>query len=610
MPFEIHDTDGVRLGQFQPATEDARELLFDITKNLQGRSGVLRLVQPPEGKMAYERATWSPFGIRGGAAQLDTTRFVQKLFYSAYQPAIDRLSEGEEKIQKQELLDKLVVEFTQAADEKNHLFGKTTLRTYFNRAERELTSEPHRLQVAEGHAAQDNNLFLRRIVEDKAADSHSSVLPVLPDIHDFDQAGNHRPPVVVHQPNEELPNLQSVHPQQDHLTQTLLIQQPVVVRLLPPFTPTKNSSSTTLFQSITGLDLRSAKSFDKGGMGEVFEVPSQNGTAPQIFKKLLIKYDSDITKSLIANDLRNMDGTSIYLQSGSQSIPGLVAATDIFIAAFENNSGVVEYHHVPLNNPPEAKRYLRELQKNNSIAVVGQLMPKAKGRSLDGLDLTGPSPERVAHRQAIAQQMMTTLHAYTKRGFADRDIKPDNLIYDEGTRTLAKIDNGLMVKFSKDPSKRTFGKGPSGTTCYLAPQKFSKYGPEVDAYELAMTLAEIKYGTDFIDAASERYANPRKLSGGIDPNYGKIRNKPGFSKDTEFVFLAKFAQSKNRHKIMNQVQDDLKKNDPEAKFIEKLMEISFTKPNFAVPGGRQEIYADYYRNLDDLMNDPYLKQNP
>jgi serine/threonine protein kinase len=607
MPFEIHDTDGVRLGQFQPATEDARELLFDITKNLQGRSGVLRLVQPPEGKMAYERATWSPFGIRGGAAQLDTTRFVQKLFYSAYQPAIDRLSEGEEKIQKQELLDKLVVDFTQAAVEKNHLFGKTTLRTYFNRAERELTSEPHRLEVAEGRAAQDDTLFLARIVEDKAADSQPSLVP---DIDHFDQAGNYHPPVVVHQPNQELPNLQSVHPQQDHLPQPLLTQQPVVVRLLPPFTPTKNSSSTTLFQSITGLDLRSAKSFDKGGMGEVFEVPSQNGTAPQIFKKLLIKNDSDITKSLIANDLRNMDGTSIYLQSGSQSIPGLVAATDIFIAAIEKNSGVAEFHHVPLNNPPEAKRYLRELQKNNSIAVVGQLMPKAKGRSLDGLDLTGPSPERVAHRQAIAQQMMTTLHAYTKRGFADRDIKPDNLIYDEGTRTLAKIDNGLMVKFSKDPSKRTSGKGPSGTSRYLAPQKFSKYGPEVDAYELAMTLAEIKYGTDFIDAASERYANPRKLSGGIDPNYGKYRNKPGFSKDTEFVFLAKFAQSKNQHKIMNQVQGDLKKNDPEAKFIEKLMEISFTKPNFAAPGGRQEIYADYYRNLDDLMNDPYLKQNP
>jgi serine/threonine protein kinase len=607
MPFEIHDTDGVRLGQFQPATEDARELLFDITKNLQGRSGVLRLVQPPEGKMACERATWSPFGIRGGAAQLDTTRFVQKLFYSAYQPAIDRLSEGEEKIKKQQLLDQLVVDFTRTAGEKDHLFGKATLRTFFNRAEQELTSELDRLEVAEGRAAQDNNRFLPRIVEDKAADSQPSVVP---DIDHFDQAGNYHPHVVVHQPNQELPNLQSVHPQQDHLPQPLLIQQPVVVRLLPPFTPTKNASSTTLFQSITGLDLRSAKSFDEGGMGEVFEVPSQNGTAPQIFKKLLIKYDSDITKSLIANDLRNMDGTSIYLQSGSQSIPGLVAATDIFIAAFENNSGVAEYHHVPLNNPPEAKRYLRELQKNNSIAVVGQLMPKAKGRSLDGLDLTGPSPERVAHRQAIAQQMMTTLHAYTKRGFADRDIKPDNLIYDEGTRTLAKIDNGLMVKFSKDPSKRSFGKGPSGTSCYLAPQKFSKYGPEVDAYELAMTLAEIKYGRDFIDAASERYANPRKLSGGIDPNYAKYRNQPAFSKGTEFVFLAKFAQSKKRHKIMDQVQDDLKKNDPEAKFIEKLMEISFTKPNFAAPGGRQEIYADYYRNLDDLMNDPYLNQNP
>lgn len=493
--------------------DQARQSLFDITRSLQGRHGVLCIIEPGEGSqdsISYELATWGLNRKRDRADDLlNATAFVQKQFANAYQPVIDRMPAGPEKKEKQEILDLLLRDFTQTALRKNSQFGKTTMREFFNRAETAFTSEAERLTIADGRAGQEGEFKPRGVFEG------------VPDIDDFDENGDYHPPVVV-PPHQEIPfqppqsqqlpaevnlpeqhlNSHPVDPQRNSLLQPPLIQQPAAVRVLPTFTPTKNSSKTALFQSITGLDLSSAKSFSEGGMGEVFDVPSQNGAAPQILKNLKLKGDSNIKNFFIAKDLRNKDGTAVYLQSHSQSIPGLVAATDLFIVACDKKSASQEYHHVPLNNPPEAKKYLRDLQKTNHIAVVGQLMPKAEGRSLDRLDLKGSDPKKGVHRKAIAQQLMTTLHAYTTLGYTDCDIKPDNAIYDTKTMKVQKIDQGLMVKFSKKDSKRLFATGVKGTPSYLAPQKFNnRYGPEVDAYEMAMTLAKIKYGSAFYQSS-------------------------------------------------------------------------------------------------------------
>lgn len=103
-----------------------------------------------------------------------------------------------------------------------------------------------------------------------------------------------------------------------------------------------------------------------------------------------------------------------------------------------------------------------------------------------------------------------------------------------------------------------------------------------------------------------RYSDPKHFEKGIDPQYDNFRNLYG-TRDSELVYLAKFAQSKDGFPIMDQVQTDIRINDPEAKFIERLMEISTTKPNFAAVGGRKTIYAEYYKKLNALMKDPYLQ---
>jgi serine/threonine protein kinase len=603
MPIEIPDTGGVRLGQFRPATEDARQLLFDITKSLQGRSGVLRLVQPSEGNMAYERARWSPFGSRGGAAQRDTTQFVQKLFYSAYQPAIDRLPEGEQKKQQQELLDRLVVDFTQTAGEKNHLFGKATLRTFFNRAELELTSEPDRLQVAEGRAAQDNQRFLPRIVEDKVVASQPSVVP---DIDDFDKDGNYRPPnpKPLIGPQQVEPPMVNPLPQ-PLIAEPLLASAPVpFVRVLPSFQSASSHDLNALIQSTIGFDLSQARAFDKGGMAQVFKVPADGANPPCILKQALPKGEIRL------KSLREYDATAIYLSNEKgRSIPGIVRSTDLFVAA-QPPGGPRTFHHIPLANYPEAKRHFRQLaQPGHELFVVAQVMPFVEGRSLDRPDLTGP--KNAAPRHNIARQLLQTVHALHHNGYLDRDIKPDNLIYNAADGTLSKIDNGMMVKFSKNPLKTTKATSLSGTPDYLAPHKLQNkqgYGPEADLYETAMTLARIKYGEGFLNAAVHRFEN-QKIRHGLSREFEEIQKK--YPQMSYLKTLVIFAETKDPtlQPTCNALLNDLR-NDPETIFIDKLFTAAMTsKPDYSRyhQTGRQEIYADYYRNLDALMNDPWLK---
>lgn len=602
MPIEIPDTSGVRLGQVRPETEDARRLLFDITKNLQGRSGVLRLVQPGAGNMAYERATWSPFGVRGGAVQRDTAQFVQQLFYSAYQPGIERLPEGEEKIQKQQLLDRLVVEFTRTVAEKNHLFGKATLRTFFNRAEHELTSELDRLEVAEGRAGQDRNHFLPRIVEDKPATKQSEVVP---DIDDFDKDGHYRP---LQNPSAHpVVQTQVVDPiRQMPAAEVVLAPVPVpVVRLLPPFQSSSSSNLNELIRSTIGFDLSKAKAFDKGGMAQVFKVPANSASPPRILKQALPKGEIRI------KSLREYDATAIYLNNDQgQGIPGIVRSTDLFVAV-QPPGGPRTFHHIPLANYPEAKRHFRQLaQSGDQIVVVAQLMPFVDGRSLDQPNLTGPA--NAPQRKTIAQQLLTTVHALHQNGYLDRDIKPDNLIYDAAHRTLSKIDNGMMVKFSKNPQKMTQATSLSGTPDYIAPQKLQNrkgYGPEADLYETAMTLARIKYGEGFLDAALHRFENSN-YKNGLSQEFESIRKK--YPQMSYLKTLLMFAEAKDstHQPTCEAFLKDLRKKDPETEFIDKLFTAAMTsQPDYSKyrQAGREEIYADYYQNLNTLMNDPWLK---
>lgn len=551
--------------------------------------------------MAYERARWSPFGIRGGAAQLDTTQFVQKLFYSAYQPAIARLPEGVQQ-QKQELLDRLVIDFTSTACEKNQLFGKATLRTFFNRAELELTSEHDQLQVAEGRAAQDNNPFRPRNVEDNEVAAQPIVVP---DIVNNDRDGNYLPPnsKPLIGPQQVGPPMVNPLPQ-PHVAEPLLASAPVpFVRVLPPVQSTSSHNLNDLIQSTISFDLSQAMAFDKGGMAQVFKVPADGSNPPRILKQALSKGQTRL------KSLRVYDATAIYLSNEKgQSIPGIVRSTDLFVAA-QPTRGPRTFHHISLANYTEAKSHFRQLaQSGHELFVAAQVMPFVEGSSLDRLDLT--EPKNAAPRHKIARQLLQTLHALHHNGYIDRDIKPENLIYNAADETLSKIDNGMMMKISKTPHKTTKATTLCGTPDYMAPHKFQKdqgYGPEADLYETAMTLARIKYGVKFLKAAVHRFEN-QQISSGLSSEFEKFQKKS--TRMSYLKTLVNFAQKKDStlRPTCKALLSDLRE-DPETIFIDKLFTAAMTsKPNYSLyhQMGRQEIYADYYANLGTLMKDPWL----
>lgn len=542
----------------------ARKALFDITKSLQGRSGGLRIIPPgdSESKIVVSLATW---GRRGNLAdQLEGTReFVKSAFRHAYQPIIDRLPLGPDKLDKQSALDDLIEDFNNTVENKKNVFGKNTMRKFFNRAEQEFTSSLNKV-----NSGRNGRISGTEFVS--FSDSNRSVSP------------------------------------------------------LPVFQPYVHKDLKTLFQRTAQLNLNigDGDNFlgdqnqaigagvnqlgESGAFGTAFEISSPNGQNPQVLKI------ANNLKSIhyMSPDLRDNDGAAFYLPSSKHSaIPGVVMSTDLFIVAQDKKDNTKKYYHIPLANCHEAKKFVRDLRRTNRIGVVAQLMPKARGQVLEKIDLKNKPQDR----WAFAKQAFSATKKLNERGLIDRDIKTDNYLYDTTSKKAEKIDNGLMIKVSQSESKKRCGTSLCGTPDYLHPKLMvenPKYGPEVDAFSLAMTLARNKYGQSFLDACSQRYLDPDNIGKGLSEKY--ISSKSKYPNRSEIEILMAFADYKNTdlfNSIYRAVFRDIRNGDPEAKFIQKLMDISFTEPDFT-KSGRNEIYMDYYQALNDLMNDPYLNNTP
>jgi hypothetical protein len=157
------------------------------------------------------------------------------------------------------------------------------------------------------------------------------------------------------------------------------------------------------------------------------------------------------------------------------------------------------------------QRALREVRHPNVVPIL------ESGRTSDGLpyivmpriDKTlrsaieeGPKP---AQAWTIARAIGSALAAAHELGIVHRDVKPDNVMMDDGVPKLA--DFGLAKDIEGDPIKVTETGAPVGTPAYMAPEQWwgEGVGPRADQYALGIVLFELVAGhTPF--ASADGYA--------------------------------------------------------------------------------------------------------
>ena len=603
MPVEISNTQNSKpvFGEgFKTGLNDPRRLLHSLAVNVQDKSGSIKLMHTtdPEQNMAFERKSWWQFGTRGHDKMKNTADYVSALLRESYQPLIDKMPPGLERDVKQRKLDQVLQEFGDHVANKDYQFGKNTMRSFFNWAEREFVHPDSRLKINPSGKQAD----FKPLVGDQPQKLQKQAVDQKPVKKEVSFAD---------------PN--SFVIQKNDFPQEKIVQQQVEkpqIQKLAKFEPKIHSSVEDFFKThTTGAKV---KRLGSGSFGTAYLVNRDHGH-PACLKLLKDGTKNNFLLSRRGN-LRDFDVSSVYLNSEKGlKIPHVARPKALLIEVLDNN-GEKQFHYVPMENSKEAKKYIRDLATQNLKAyVVGVEMPMAKGKPLDKCPLKGP--QNSEDRKAIGKQLMEYVHASHQRGIIDRDHKPENLFYDQPSKKLTKIDLGMQIKLSSNPKKQNITNAFCGSPYYLCPKKSGPYGPEADLYEAGIGLLEIKYGEDFLDLARQRFEaikNPPfnqalgATKGQENIDFVKYRNQPANQNKSYLQCLVEFSSKKTKNPDERAVADkilaDLRENDPETKFLEQLFETATkSKVGSDTSQGRKTLFKDYYTRLDELMKHEWVK---
>jgi hypothetical protein len=189
--------------------------------------------------------------------------------------------------------------------------------------------------------------------------------------------------------------------------------------------------------------------------------------------------------------LRKRELSAAYLHSlkTGRDIHGVVQPSHLIFEDKKGQHFLVRTQHV--------KAFLRALPPDADLAYIGQVMPQIPGRNLlEALrDRDPESRPTEADRKEIARQMHGILRDLAGRGFVHHDLKPENFIWDAKKRKLTLIDNGGLLKMSKDPRKGETTSARAGTYANVSPivMAGAPHSSPVDAFSAGMTLLQIAH---------------------------------------------------------------------------------------------------------------------
>lgn len=569
MPVTISNTQTTKpdfgAPQVVTGSENSRKVLHELTTNIQGKSGVIKLMHTTkENKdMVFERKAWYQFGTRSDAKLERTTKYVESLFKEAYQPIIDKIPVEQERIEKQQALDHLINDFQQHAKEKNNKIGNNTMRAFLNRAEATFVDRKEMLWVRNGN--------------------------------------NARPTEVAQAPT------------------------PRYISPAPEFEVKEFATLEELKQSYN--EKGTVERIGQGGMGTVFSITDNQNGQKHCLKlssdKGLISFREDLRRNdFSAVYLHGDKGrkiphlarpTKLIIQTkNNETDPGKLLVVSLgnhreakqYLRELASNNAEVliagmEMPHAE-GHGIDALKKIMDLGSNNRKHIGRQLFEYLKTANEMGIVDRDFKPENLIYN--VNTKELT---------------KIDNGLQVKLSSNPNKQQHHTNRGASGTPTYLAPNKGINGT------------GPETDLFEAAMTMMEIKYGRSFLDLAMHRFeGSEREAFDQMNYNEKhQILKENGYQKNSDItnaVEVSRFNHKpvsylrslcelgKSRSEIHDKaafyILKDLDDGDPETKFYEKMFENWYdSRKSIDTSQGRKTIFADYYQRLNTLTDDAWLQ---
>lgn len=200
--------------------------------------------------------------------------------------------------------------------------------------------------------------------------------------------------------------------------------------------------------------------------------PVQQAQIDQIPQALIVEEDAVPAPELqplpSAVTQQKLARTGLANAARVKDLPQVITPS-VFVVKEGRSDGKEVYHAVA--GQRTLKDWAKLQNKGSSFDVVGLLMPKAAGKNpVDYPDDKDPKVNvSRSDLKSMAQSAMTLIKGMAQHGFIHGDIKPENLIWDSKAKNLQLIDNDNLVKVSKrDGSTVPKGLGPV-SLAYLHP---------------------------------------------------------------------------------------------------------------------------------------------
>ncbi|MFZ4115580.1 MAG: protein kinase domain-containing protein [Chthoniobacterales bacterium] len=213
------------------------------------------------------------------------------------------------------------------------------------------------------------------------------------------------------------------------------------------------------------------------------------------------EYVVKLEKEIIMKPLVEAEGLSFHERgdiaaSCVKKLTNVTKPIFVIVALQKEENSEIEYHYLSVM---EAESFSKEFAcryPKAKIGIVAQLMERVAGVELNDA-IWGSSSVRAINFKPSGmhfKNVMNSLFVHLERAilsnYVHRDIKPENIIYNPKTGRVQLIDGGLAA-FGRSKLQL---KEYQGTALYMSPrvsvaEKNDKtYGPEVDAYSIAITL--------------------------------------------------------------------------------------------------------------------------
>ena len=224
---------------------------------------------------------------------------------------------------------------------------------------------------------------------------------------------------------------------------------------------TSTSASLLQSQQITTNDpteflksqgITKGKQIGRGAQGRIYAITYQGNENDYLYKE-------ESSPHLIIDPEDQLSGNKFYRISGDVAaarckLPNTIESVGFFLKIVENSQDVIEsgvdqvasYHYLPNTSSEQIKvdaKKLLEQYPDAEIFLSGQIMKRAPGETLGSLISEGKidtTPKNKPFKN-IVYGLYSFLAAARPRNFVHRDIKADNLVFDQKTGQLTVIDN-------------------------------------------------------------------------------------------------------------------------------------------------------------------------